>query len=551
MQQVPAELFPQTSFSPLFASLLAKRGLVSLQDISRFLFSGLDSLPDPMGIKGMKEAVELVRSYAARKKKVLVHGDYDVDGVTGSAIVGRALEQLGANYQIFLPDRAEDGYGVSENAIRRGRHDGAELLITVDCGITAKEKIALARSMGMDVIIIDHHRVPEDGVPPANAILNPRQNDCSYEFKELSAGGLAFKFAQALLGEKAFDFLDLAALSTVCDVAPLELENRVIVKKGLEILAKRKNPGIKAMAISAKIKTHVLNVGHVGFMLGPRINAAGRMSSPEIALRLLMTESDKEAESLAGILEEENKMRQKEERQIIKEAIEETERVMNFNRDRVIVVGREGWHQGVIGIVASRLVDKYHRPAVVIAFQNGKGKGSGRSIKGFHLFNALDHCKELFVEFGGHEQAAGLSILKDNLAPFRAKINRHAAENYKPEDFVRKVNVDLNLRFPDFNTLFLDELQLLEPHGMGNPRPVFHTSNVVVKTKPERLFGESLKFWLMQEGMVYEAQISGRVSDDFLWIEKDMALDISYTVKMKSWNGTETLQLEVKEAKPL
>lgn len=545
-----ADPSPQLSFSPLFAKLLAKRGLLSSRDIESFLFPGLDVLADPMRMKGMKEAVELIRRYAAQKKKIIVHGDYDVDGITGSAIVGRTLSAVGAEYQIFLPDRAEDGYGVSENAIRRARHDGITMLITVDCGITAKEKIAAARSMGMDVIIVDHHRVPEDGVPNANAILNPRQSDCPYEFKELSAGGLAFKLAQALLGDKAYEFLDLATLSTVCDVAPLELENRIIVKKGLEVLAQRKNPGIRAMIQSAGVRSQTLNVGHVGFTLGPRINAAGRMSSPEIALRLLMTDSVKEAESLAAVLEEENKTRQKEERQIIKEALEETERVMNFNRDRVIVVGREGWHQGVIGIVASRLVDKYHRPAVVLAFQDGKGKGSGRSIKGFHLYNALDACKELFIEFGGHEQAAGLSIMKENLAAFRAKINQHAAETYKPEDFVRKVNIDLTMKFPDFNTVFLDELQLLEPHGMGNPRPVFHSTGVLVKTKPER-FGESLKFWLTQDGSVYEAMISGRMSDDFLWIEKGMALDVSYTVKMKAWNGTENLQLEIKAANPL
>lgn len=537
----------QTSFSPLFAKLLAKRGLLSFEAVQNFLFADLKAFSDPFRMKGMRAAVDLIRAHVSRKKKILVHGDYDVDGVTGAALVGRTLAALGADFEIFLPDRVEDGYGVSENAIRRGRHDGATLLITVDCGITALEKIKTARSIGMDVIIIDHHRVPDE-IPPANAVLNPRQHDCPYEFKELSAGGLAFKLAQALLGEKAYEFLDLAALSTVCDVAPLELENRMIVKKGLQLLSERKAVGIRCLIESAKIKARELNAGHLGFMLGPRINAAGRMSSPEIALQLLMTENRREAESLASVLEEENKTRQREERQIIKEAIEEAERTTNFNRDRVIVVGREGWHQGIIGIVASRLVDKYHRPAVVIAVMEGKGKGSGRSIKGFHLFNALDACKEHFIEFGGHEQAAGLSIEKEKIAPFRAQINKHAAENYKPEDFVRKVTVDLPVRFAEFNTMFLDELKLLEPHGMGNPRPVFHTPKAEVKTKPER-FGESLKFWLMQEGVVYEALISGRMADEYLWIEKGMELSVSYNVKMKSWNGQENLQLELKEAR--
>ena len=531
-----------------FLKLLDKRGLKNPQDIERFLHAGLESLQDPFVMKGMREAVDLIRAYAENGKSILVHGDYDVDGVTGAALVGKTLAALGIKHRIFLPDRVEDGYGVSESAIRNGHKEGFGLLITVDCGITAGEKIKVARSLGMDVIIIDHHRVPDEGAPAANAVLNPRQSDCPYEFKELSAAGLAFKLAQALLGNKAFNFLDLAALSTVCDVAPLESENRIIVRSGLEILSERKNPGIKAMIESAGVKTRALNVGHLGFTLGPRINAAGRMSSPQIALQVLMTESPKEAASLAGILEQENKSRQAEEKQMIKEAIEETERVMNFNRDRVIVVGRDGWHQGVIGIVASRLVDKYNRPAVVIAFEDGKGKGSGRSIKSFHLYNALDACSDLFIQFGGHEQAAGLSIKQENLAAFRAKINKHAAENYKTEDFVRKINSDLTVSFKDFHAGFLEELKLIEPHGMGNPRPVFATKNVVVKTSSEKIW-ENLKFWFADEGLVYEGIISGRMADEYLWIQKGMVLDIAYTVKAKVWNGAESLQLEIREAK--
>lgn len=541
-------LFDTSIHSENFLKLLEKRGLKTSAQIKDFLHAGLDSLEDPFKMKGMREAVDLIRACAVSKKSVLVHGDYDVDGVTGAALVGRVLCELGIKHRIFLPDRAEDGYGVSESAIIKGHQEGFGILITVDCGITAAKKIDKARSLGMDVIIIDHHRVPEEGAPDANAVLNPRQNDCSYEFKELSAAGLAFKFAQALLGEKAHAFLDLAALSTVCDVAPLEAENRVIVKSGLEILSQRKNPGIKAMIESAGVKARALNVGHLGFTLGPRINAAGRMSSPQIALQVLMTENPKEAASLAGILEQENKTRQVEEKQMVKEALEETERVMNFNRDRVIVVGRDTWHQGVIGIVASRLVDKYHRPAVVIAFDGEKGKGSGRSIKGFHLFNALDHCRDLFIEFGGHEQAAGLSIKKENLAVFRAKINGHAAEKYKPEDFVRKINADLTVSFKDFNGGFLEELKLLEPHGMGNPRPVFLTKNVIVKTSAEKLW-ENLKFWFADEGLIYEGMIHGRMADEFLWIQKGMTVDLSYTVKTRVWNGQESLQLEIKDAK--
>ncbi len=377
---------------------------------------------------------------------------------------------------------------------------------------------------------------------------HPRPPDGPAVFKELSAAGLVFKLSQALLGDKAREFLDLAALSTVCDVAPLEFENRVIVKKGRQILSSRTNPGIRALGEAAKIKVREFNVGHIGFMLGPRINAAGRMSSPEIALRLLMTDSIKEAESLAVVLEEENKSRQREEKQTLKEALNEVEKTINFNRDRVIVVGREGWHQGVIGIVAARLVDKYHRPAVVIAVQDGKGKGSGRSIKGFHLFNALDACKAHFIEFGGHEQAAGLSIKQENIAAFRGQVNKHALETYDASSFVRKVPVEMELALSDFGPGFSGELKLMEPHGMGNARPVFGIRGLQVKTKPER-FGESLKLWLTDGGFTVEAHTPSRGSDDYMWIEKGMTLDIACTVKFRVWDGLETLQLELRDAR--
>jgi single-stranded-DNA-specific exonuclease len=546
-------LFKQSSetLSPLFLQLLAKKGFDLPEKIEAFLFSSLQNLEDPYLMKGMTEAVERIRAAVRNQEKILVHGDYDVDGVTGTAVVAKTLSVLEANFATFLPDRSVDGYGVSERAIEEAHGKGARLLITVDCGITAMEEIKLARSLGMDVIVIDHHRIPNQGVPPATAIINPQQNDCPYPFKDLSAAGLAFKLSYALLGERAYDFLDLAALSTVCDVAPLKSENRIVVKKGLEILSKRSNLGVRAMVKSAGLKAREINVGHIGFMIGPRINAAGRMSSPDIALQLLLTHHEKEAESLATILEEENKARQKEERQVVKEALAEVEKVVNFNRDRVIVVAREGWHAGVIGIVASRLVDRYHRPAVVIAFDQGKGKGSGRSIKGFHLFDALDSCKEFFEEFGGHEQAAGLSMKKDNLAAFRTRINDYAREKYDANAFVKKTPVDLPIRFDELRAGFMQELNLLEPHGAGNPRPVFSTDDLEIKTKPERLGESSLKFWITDGALTFEAiwnDKSGLMAGAGL--EKGSKVNLIYTIKTKVWDGIQTVTLEVKEVTP-
>ncbi len=495
----------------------------------------------------MTEAAERIRRAARNGEKILVHGDYDVDGVTGTALMVRTLALLEISFTTFLPDRTQDGYGVSERAITQSAEEGIKLLITVDCGITARKAIQTARDLGMDVIVIDHHRVPEDGLPPATVILNPQQTDCAYPFKELSAAGLVFKLSQALLGKRAFQFLDLAALSTVCDVAPLQQENRIIVKHGLEILSERTNPGIRALALAANIKARELNTGHIGFMLGPRINAAGRMSSPDIALRLLMTESAKEAESLAQVLEEENRARQKEERQTVLEAIAQAERICNFNRDRVIVVAKEGWHAGVIGIVASRLVDRFHRPSVVIALEKGKGKGSGRSIKGFHLFNALDACREHFEQFGGHEQAAGLTMVENQVADFRNKINQHARESYEGKVFVREVPVDLEIRLEDLTPQFLRELELLEPHGAGNPRPVFMTRDLEVKTKAEKGMGETYRFYVSGNNLTYEAVWNDRRGEGPGNLQKGQRMHLAYSVKSKVWNGVANISLEVKE----
>lgn len=539
----------RTSFSPLFLELLRRKNLNDPQAIEAFLRSDLADLEDPFTMRGVTEAVRLIQKTVQEGKKILIHGDYDVDGVTATAVLARTLAKLEADFCTFLPDRSADGYGVSERPIRDAQQKGVSLLITADCGITASTEISLARSLGLDVIVIDHHRIPQEGLPPATVILNPQQPDCPYSFKELSAAGLAFKLSQALIGAQAFEFLDFAALSTVCDVAPLQGENRIIVKKGLELLSARRNLGIKALIQAASLKAVKINTGHVGFVLGPRINAAGRMSSPEIALRLLLSGNPREAESLALILEEENKARQKEERQVTKEAIAEAERVVNFNRDRVIVVGRQGWHAGVIGIVASRLVEKYHRPSIVIAFEKGTGKGSGRSIKDFHLFLALESCRDLFEEFGGHEQAAGLTLREENLSLFRSRINTYA-KGCDPEVFVRKISADLEVKLGDLSSNFIREMELLEPYGVGNPRPVFMTRDLVVRAKPERLTPETLRFWVSDGMVTFEAVWSQRLAQHGFLPEKGTRVNLFYSVKIKSWDGNQTVVLDIKDARP-
>lgn len=533
--------------SDLLLKLISKKGISGAEAIREYLSPQLSSLLDPLKMKGMSAAIERIRGAVLHQELILVHGDYDVDGVTGTAIVARLLSQLGARHITFLPERERDGYGVSSRAIREGAEAGAKILITVDCGVAAKEAIQIARELGLDVIVIDHHRIPASGLPNANIILNPLQEDCPYPFKELSAAGLAFKLAQAFLGEKAFEFLDLAALSTISDVAPLCLENRIIVKKGLEVIAAQKKAGIAALLAVSKVRSAKVAVSHVAFQLAPRINAAGRMSSPDVALRLLLTDSLKEASSLAKILESENEARKSIERRCTKEAIEWVERTVNFNRDKVLVAASESWHIGVIGIVAARLVEKFHRPSIVIGFQNGVGKGSGRSIPGFNLFHALQYSRETLIESGGHAQAAGLSIAPTQVDAFRQKINAFALENLDAQSLSRQIEADLEIKLDELSDQLLSELEWLEPHGAGNPHPRFLTRGLKMISNPKK-----------SPIGIYEAVITDGVEkklmqlkeDDYMKLvslPKEASFEAVYEVRKKSWNGIESVTLAAKQ----
>ena len=465
-------------------------------------------------------------------------------------MLARTLEKLGGEYTTFLPERERDGYGVSEAAIHKAKEQGVALIVTVDCGITAKREIEIARSHGMDVIVIDHHRLPAEGLPNTHLILNPLQEDCPYPFKELSAAGLAFKLSQALTGDEAFEYLDLVALSTISDIAPLTGENRILVKKGLAMLSERKNLGIRALAEVAKMKASQVNTGHVGFILGPRLNAAGRMSSADTALQLLLTRIPREAESLAKILEEENKARQRSERETTQEAMRKVEQTVNFNRERVIVVESPGWHRGVIGIVASRLVEKYERPAVVISVEEGVGRGSGRSIKSFHLFNALRSCEAVLEEFGGHAQAAGLTVTEKNIPLLRAKINAFAMEHLSSEDLKRHVSVDMELKLHELTAGFLEELELLEPHGVGNPRPVFQTGDLRFKSKPRRLYGETYEGVLTDGSLNFQIHLNEKQMLLCAASGSEARFGAAYSLKTKQWNGMKILTLVVKNLQP-
>lgn len=531
-------------YSELMQKFLRLRGYQSEAEIQRLLFPSLDGLYDPFLMKGIERSAKRILAAIARSETILIHGDYDVDGITGAAVLSRMLQKLGADFITFLPNRKKDGYGVSLDAVHLAKEKKASLFMTVDCGITAFREAKVAREFGIDVIIIDHHRIHNGEVPEAYEIINPLQESCAYPFKELSACGLAFKLAQALLGKGAYEMLDLVALSCVCDVAPLVDENRILIYYGLERLAQRGQIGFKSLFQTAGLKKQKISTSDIGFILGPRINASGRMSSADNALKLLITNNPEEADALAEILERENKARQKEERSLTKQALQKVEREINFNRDRVIVVFDDGWHEGVIGIVAQRLVEHYSRPAIVIAVDGERGKGSGRSVKGFHLFNAFQHCEKFLEQFGGHELAAGLSIHRSQLQTFREKINEYA-KTLPAEVLIKSTRVDLEISLCDLTSLFLRELELLEPFGPANPKPAFLTRNISTKRPPEKIGPNAFRWWATDGTMTFEA----------VWRSRGAAIappetgpyTMVYSPKLNRWDGIESVILEVKD----
>ncbi len=539
-------------YSSLTQKLLALRGLKDHADVGNFLFPSLDHLHDPFQLKDVSKAVRRILRAIDNEETIMVHGDYDADGITGTAILAKVLKRLNARFLTFLPRRATDGYGVSRDAIQQAAGNRASLLITVDCGVSAYEEIEEAKKSGMDVIVIDHHRVQEEKMPAALAIINPAQNECSYPFKELSAGGLAFKLAQALLGKGALEVLDLAAISTVCDMAPLTGENRILVSQGLEALSRRRNLGIRKLCEAAGLRRAKISASDIGFILGPRINACGRMGSADSALELLTTGDAERAGKLSEMLNEENKARQREERELLKLAMQKVEREVNFNRERVIVVSGDGWHEGVIGIVAQRIVENYVRPAVVFSFNEGVGKGSGRSVRGFHLFEAMTHAAGALEQFGGHEMAAGATIRKENLAKFRQKINEYAA-GCDPDVFRQSIRIDCEIEMSELSQQFVTELSLLEPFGLGNPRPVFATKGLRTKRGPERdtrwdKFGkETYRWWVTDGTLTYEAVWKNKHRDQNFPETQPYAL--VYSPKIDSWSGMTSLILEVRDVK--
>jgi len=538
------------NISPITAQLLLNRGIEDEMQAQHFLYGDAQSCHDPFLLKDSQKAVDRIRQAIDRKEKILLYGDYDVDGITSVALLKIVLTFLGADAATYIPNRLEEGYGLNVKAVKLAHRKKNSLIITADCGISAHKEIELANSLGIDVIVTDHHEIKSETLPEAFAIINPLQKNCDYPFKHLSGVGLVYKLACALFKNTAYPIekhLDLVALGTVSDLSIQKGENRILTKIGLEKLTNTEKKGIRALIDVTGLKGKDISCGHIGFILGPRINAMGRIGSPDVALKLLLSEDTDEAKHLAGILNKENKNRQKIEARVLSEAMEKVQREINFKVSKVIVLSGSAWHPGVIGIVASRIIEKFYRPTIIIALEGKRGKGSGRSIDKFHLFNAISSCKEYLVDFGGHEKACGLVIDKKNIEPFRQKINEIAKHEIPEKNLYPTLNIDIKVELSDLTEKLVKEIELMAPFGSENPRPVFSSSDAYLRNEPRRLARNGFKMLVTDQKTTCEA-ISFRAGNMSI-PSKGSRVDLAYTLSINTWQGLSSLQLDLKGLK--
>jgi single-stranded-DNA-specific exonuclease len=553
-----SELARELGVSPVVAELLVARGYSDEQAARGFLHPSLEQLHDPGLMLSMDKAVARVLHAIDAQEPILVLGDYDVDGTTGTVVLRRALQLLGATTGFHVPHRFTEGYGIQQAALEKALADGYKLVISVDCGIRAHEPLYWAREHGLDVIVTDHHLPDEDeGSPPAFAVLNPNQHSCQYPDKNLAGVGVAFKLAHALLRARGLErlikgFLKMVAIGTVADVAQLVGENRAIVALGLADLSQATNPGLRAlMDIAGCGDGRAMTAYDLGFRLGPRINAAGRMDAARAVVELFEATGAEEARRLATHLDTRNRERQEVQREITKLALAEWGTNVETAPTHVAVIAGDGWHRGVIGIAASKIAEKLHRPCVVISLEGDVGHGSARSIEAYHLLNGLTECADLFEKFGGHSHAAGLTIKREHVAELRRRLNAHAASKLSDEDLLPALRIDAELPAQSLTMDLAEDLRQLEPFGAGNPRPVFMTKKLHLMSEPRVMKEKHLKLRVAgADNRPLEAvwwdgvdKLDGRT------LQAGTRIELAYTIEPNTWQGVTRLQLNVQDLK--
>ena len=539
----------------VYARVLVHRGITSRDIGVSFFNPGPEQLHDPFLMKGMDAAVERVLAQLRTDRPIVIFGDYDVDGTTGAAMLHLFFKSIGARTATYIPSRETEGYGLSPGGVDYAALIGADLLITCDCGITAVEQVARARQLGIDVIITDHH-TPDARLPDATAILNPRREGCAYPFKGLCGGGVAFKLALAVAEKGGHDpalvweHADLIALGTAADMVPILDENRAIVSEGLRCIRERSRPGLAALWQVAGLAGKEATVGRLVFGIAPKINAAGRLGDAGRAVQLLTTANHYLAVTMARELMAENARRQVIQANTVEEAIFQVHAHHDLGREKALVLSGEHWHQGVVGIVAARIRDLFHRPTVIIAMQNGVGKGSARSMAGFDLYEALVQCREHLLGYGGHAVAAGLSVSHESLPAFTDSFLAWADQKLTAEQLRPRLTVEGECPLSLIDSRFLRFLDSLAPYGPGNRRPVFVTRGVR-GAGSARLVGASashLKCRLGQEGVAFDA-IGFDMADHFEKLLLNQHLDVAYVVERNEWQGNRKVQLQLKDVK--
>lgn len=539
----------------IIATILLNRG-VKDEDIPAFIKKSMADIINPTLMLDMDKAVERINAAIDNKEKIAVYGDYDVDGITSTALLYEFLAGLGAEVEYYIPDRKGEGYGINIMAVNKLLKQGVKLLITVDCGITAIGEVEFAKLQKMDVIITDHHTCKDRLPTAAAAILNPKRPDCEYPFDALAGVGVAFKLALAIAVSRRMNtkevfekYIDIAALGTVADVVPLLGENRIIVDKGLAALQNPKRIGIRAIMEVAGVMGKSVTASTIAFAIAPRLNAAGRLGTATTAVELLLTKDENRAREIALDLDAENKERQQTEKEIFDEAIELIAKDANFEKKKVIVLAHEDWHQGVIGIVASRLSDMYYKPCILISHSNGNGKGSGRSIKSFNLFDALSHCEKYLTDFGGHAVAAGLNINVSDIEEFTKAINKYADETLTEKDMIPTVEIDCPI---SEQSVSLDNARLiskLEPFGMSNEKPIFAIASAeVVAVGAVGMDNKHLRLRISKNGFVING-IGFGMGEYANYIAKGDIIHIAFQMDINSYQGVDSVQLIVKDIK--
>lgn len=546
-----ARLSGEANLPLVLCKILIKRGINSRPEAEKFLNPSFSDLIDPFVLPDLEKAADRIILALKNKEKIMIFGDYDVDGITATALLYLCLSHLGGEVSYYLPNRLLEGYGLSKEGIKEAQKRGAGLIVSVDCGMTAVEEADFAREIGVNLIITDHHE-PKEKVPEAYAVVNPKLTD--YPGGELSGVGVAFKLISGVFRKLGLDekglirHLDLVALGTSADIVPLTKENRILVKLGLEQLEKSEKFGIQDLILNSGLEGKKLATSHIVFGLAPRINAVGRLGDAQCAIKLLSTTDPSEASQLALFLEMENRRRREIDERTMKEAVEMAEREFK-PEDKAIVLVKENWHPGIVGIIAARIAEIYYRPTVLLALDGQEAKGSARSIPSFHLFEALNECKEFLIRFGGHKQAAGLALEKKNLESFKEKLLDVASRKLTEENLIPQLKIDCEVNLEEINQELVTYLEQMAPFGPGNMRPVLVTKNLENFAQPSVVGNNHLKLRINQNNK----QLDGIAFEQGDFIKplsaRDVRYDLAYVLENNSFNGNTSVQLRVKDIK--